>query len=66
MQVHLVAHMHLAPNMRRIITKVLGTVNASAPPLPDGSGRKVELLLTEKHRIKVQISNDSDVQPFSI
>jgi hypothetical protein len=65
MEVHLVPHMHLAPKMRRIITAVLGTINASAPPLPDGSGRKVKLLLTDKSRITVRISDDSDAQPFS-
>jgi hypothetical protein len=66
MEVHLVSHMHLAPKMRRIITEVLGTINASAPPLPDGSGRKVELRLTDKSRITVQISDNSDIQPSSI
>ena len=65
MEVHLVSHMHLAPKMRSIITSVLGTINASAPPLPDGSGRKVELRLTDKSRITVQISDESDDQPFS-
>ena len=65
MEVHLVSHMHLAPKMRRIITEVLGTINASAPPLPDGSGRKVELRLTDKSRITVRISDDFDVQPSS-
>jgi len=65
MEVHLVAHMHLAPKMRRIITGLLLTINASAPPLPDGSGRKVELRLTDKSRITVRISDDLDVQPSS-
>ncbi len=65
MEVHLVTHMHLAPKMRRIITEVLVTINASAPPLPDGSGRKVELRLTDKSRITVRISDDFDVQPSS-
>jgi len=65
MEVHLVTHMHLAPKMRRIITSVLGTINASAPPLPDGSGRKVELRLTDKSRITVRISDDSHDQPSS-
>ncbi len=65
MEVHLVSHMHLAPKMRRIITSVLGTINASVPPLPDGSGRKVELRLTDKSRITVRISDDSDDQPSS-
>jgi len=65
MEVHLVPHMHLAPKMRRIITEVLGTLNASAPPLPDGSGRKVELRLTDKSRITVRISDDSDDQASS-
>jgi hypothetical protein len=62
MEVHLVTHMHLAPKQRRIITEVLGTINASAPPMPDGSGRKVELRLTDKSRITVQISDAPDVQ----
>jgi len=48
-----------------IQNSVLGTINASAPPLPDGSGRKVELRLTDKSRITVQISDESDDQPFS-
>jgi hypothetical protein len=65
MEVHLVSHMHIAPKMCRIITSVLGTITASAPPLPDGSGRKVELRLTDKSRITVRISDDSDVQPSS-
>ena len=65
MEVHLVSHMHLAPKMRRIITSVLGTINSSVPPLPDGSGRKVELRLTDKSRITVRISDDSDDQPSS-
>ena len=65
MEVHLVPHMHLAPKMRGIITSVLGTINASAPPLPDGSGRKVELHLTDKSRITVRISDDFDDQPSS-
>ena len=65
MEVHLVTHMHLAPKMRRIITEVLGSINASSLPLPDGSGRKVQLRLTDKSRITVQISDDSDAQPSS-
>jgi len=65
MEVHLVSHMHIAPKMRRIITSVLGTINASAPRCPDGSGCKVELRLTDKSRITVRISDDSDVQPSS-
>ena len=65
MEVHLVSHMHLAPKMRSIITSVLGTINASAPPLGGGRGRKVELRLTDKSRITVQISEESDDQPFS-
>ena len=65
MEVHLVSHMHIAPKMRRIITSVLGTINASAPTLPDGSGRKMELHLTDKSRITVRISDDSDLQPSS-
>ena len=65
MEVHLVPHMHLAPKMRRIITSVLGTINAGTPPLPDGSGRKLELRLTDKSRITVRISDDSDDQPSS-
>ncbi len=58
-EVHLVPHMHLAPKMRRIIIEVLGTINASAPPLPDGSDRKMELRLTDKSRITVRITDDS-------
>ncbi len=65
MEVHLVTHMHLAPKMRRIISEVLVTINASAPSLPDGSGRKVELRLTDKSRITVRISDDFDVYPSS-
>jgi hypothetical protein len=65
MEVHLVSHMHIAPKMRRIITSLLGTINASAPTLPDGSGRKMELHLTDKSRITVRISDDSDLQPSS-
>ncbi len=65
MEVHLVTHVHLAPKMRRIIATVLGTINASAPPLPDGSGRKVELRLTDKSRITVRIADDYDDQPSS-
>ena len=65
MEVHLVPHMHLAPKMRGIITSVLGTINASAPPLPDGSGRTVELRLTDKSRITVRISDDFNDQPSS-
>ena len=61
MEVHLVTHMHLAPKMRRVITEAHGTINASAPPMPDGSGRKVELRLTDKRRITVQISDAPDV-----
>jgi len=66
MEAHLVAHMHLAPKMSRIIGEVLRSINAGAPPLPDGSGRKVQLRLTEKHRIKVQIADDDNGQPSSI
>jgi len=33
--------------------------------MPDGSGRKVALRLTDKSRITVQISDDSDDQPSS-
>ena len=47
------SQMHPAPKQRRIITEVLGTINASAPPMPDGSGRKVELRLTDKSRITI-------------
>jgi len=47
MEAHLVAHMHLAPKMGRIIGEVLRSINASAPPLPDGSGRKLPLRLTD-------------------
>ena len=61
MEVHLVTHMHLAPKMRRIITEVLGAINASSPPLPDGSGRKVQLRLTDKSRIKVQVADESAI-----
>ncbi|MCX6880512.1 MAG: hypothetical protein NTW21_42910 [Verrucomicrobia bacterium] len=61
MEVHLLAPMHLAPKTRRIFGEVLGAINAGAPPLPDGSGRQVRLRLTEKSRIKVQLSDDSDV-----
>ena len=66
MEVHLVSHMHLAPKQRRIITEVLGTINASALLLPDGSGRKMELRLTDKTRITVRISDDSEIHPSSI
>ena len=69
-------HAHLLFLLGRAVTlgDVVGGVKGPAssapsmqrPPLPDGSGRKVELLLTEKYRIKVQISDDSDVQPSSI
>ena len=45
MEVHLVSHMHIAPKMCRIITSVLGTITASAPPLPDGSGLEFGHLL---------------------
>lgn len=61
MEVHLLAPMHLAPKTRRIFGEVLGAINAGAPPLPDGSGRKVRLLLTEKSRIKVQLADDPGV-----
>ena len=65
MEVHLVAHMHCTPKMRRIIGEVLRSINASAPPLPDGSGRKVHLRLSEKRQIKVQITDDPDGEPPS-
>ena len=65
MEVHLVAHMHCAPKMRRIIGEVLSSINASAPPLPDGSGRKVLLRLSEKRQIKVQITDDPEGEPPS-
>jgi hypothetical protein len=66
MEVHLLAPMHLAPKTRRIFGEVLDAINADAPPLPDGSSRKVRLCLTEKSRVKVQLSDDSEVQPSSI
>lgn len=66
MEVHLVAHMHCPPKMRRIIGEVLRSINASAPPLPDGSGRKMQLRLTEKRQIKVQITDDPEDEPPSI
>jgi hypothetical protein len=66
MEVHLVAHMHCSPKMRRIIGEVLCSINASAPLLPDGSGRKVLLHLTEKRQIKVQITDDPEDEPPSI
>ena len=66
MEVHLVAHMHCAPKMQRIIGEVLSSINASIPPLPDGSGRKVQLRLSEKRQIKVQITDDPVDEPPSI
>ncbi len=66
MEVHLVAHMHCSPKMRRIIGEVLRSINASAPPMPDGSGRKVQLRLSEKRQIKVQITDDPEDEPPSI
>ena len=66
MEVHLVAHLHWAPKLRRIIGEVLDSINASGPPLPDGSGRKVQLRLTEKRRIKIQITDAAADEPPSI
>lgn len=66
MEVHLVPHMHLAPKMRRIFGEVLRSINASAPALPDGSGRRVLLRLSEKRQIKVQITDDAEDEPLTI
>lgn len=51
---------HYMPKTRRIIEDVLEEINASAPEMPDGSGRRLRFRLGKKEEIQLAIHQGQD------
>jgi hypothetical protein len=54
---HLIGAADFPKPVRRIIIQLLAQFNQSAPILPDGSKRRIELILTPKSAIQLAIAN---------
>jgi transposase len=53
--VHLMPRVNYPPRVRRILATVLEGINAQAPVLPDGSGRRLKLRLAQRSEMKLSI-----------
>jgi hypothetical protein len=53
--VHLMPRVSYPPQVRRIIATVLEGINAGAPVLPDGSGRRLKLRLAQRSEMQLSI-----------
>ncbi|MHC1763091.1 MAG: hypothetical protein AB9869_02125 [Verrucomicrobiia bacterium] len=53
--VHLMPRVTYPPQLRRIISAVLETINAQHPVLPDGSSRKLKLRLGQRDEMTLSI-----------
>jgi hypothetical protein len=53
--VHLVPQVNYSPALKRIIRKWLEEVNASQPVMPDGSGRPIRFILSDRDDFEIRI-----------
>ena len=56
-EVHLMPRVNYEPKLAGIIKEHLARLNATGLTLPDGSGRKLRLLLTSREQVSVQVAS---------
>ena len=59
-EVHLVPHLNYSPQLRKIIQKLMASLNERNLTLPDGSQRSLRFRLTGKEQIAIHLPIDSD------
>mgnify|MGYP001566821115 CR=1 FL=1 len=64
--VHLMPPVNYSPQLRRIIGGVLEGLNAQAPPLPDGSGRRLKFRLGRRSELKLGLQVEPPDGPAGV
>lgn len=59
-EVHLVPHLNYSPQLRKIIQKLMASLNERKLTLPDGSKRPLRFRLTDKQEISVRLETRPD------